>query len=178
MKLLVRRYRVVLAAALLFVLFLLVLPVYQTKAIEIIGFQAKIILLVIPPTFVLLGLLDVWVPREQMIRFMGPGSGLKGGTLAFFLGSFTAGPLYAAFPVAAILMKKGAGFTNILIFIGAWSTTKIPMFLFENAALGSRFAFSRLAIDIPGIVLIAMAIKTLVPETEIERLYAKAEKMN
>jgi hypothetical protein len=85
MKLLVHRYRVVLVAALLFVLFLLVLPVYQAKAIETIGFQAKIILLVIPPIFVLLGLLDVWVPREQMIRFIGPGSGLKGGTLAFSL---------------------------------------------------------------------------------------------
>ena len=175
MKLLVRRYRVVLVAALLFVFFLLFLPDYRAKAIATIGFQAEIILLVIPPIFVLLGLLDVWVPREQMIRFMGEGSGLKGGTLAFFLGSFAADPLYAAFPVAAILMKKGASFTNILIFIGAWSTTKIPMFLFENAALGSRFAFSRLAIDIPGIVLIALAIKALVSKTEIERLYAKAQ---
>lgn len=177
MKPLVHRYRVVLVAALLFVLFLLILPVYQAKAIATFGFQAKIILLVIPPIFVLLGLLDVWVPREQMIRFMGEGSGLKGGTLAFLLGSFAAGPLYAAFPVAAILMKKGAGFTNILIFIGAWSTTKIPMFLFENAALGSRFAFSRLAIDIIGIILIAMTIVALVSEDELQQIYTRAEKM-
>lgn len=178
MKLLVHRYRVVLVAALLFVLFLLVLPIYRAKAIATIGFQAEIILLVIPPIFVLLGLLDVWVPREQMIRFMGQGSGLKGGTLAFLLGSFAAGPLYAAFPVAGILLRKGASFTNILIFIGAWSTTKIPMFLFENAALGSRFAFSRLAIDILGIILIALTIKALLPEAEIEHLYRKAEKFD
>jgi uncharacterized membrane protein YraQ (UPF0718 family) len=178
MKPLVRRYRAVLAAAGLFVLFLLALPVYQAKAIEIIGFQAKIILLVIPPIFVLLGLLDVWVPREQMMRFMGPGSGLKGGTLAFLLGSFAAGPLYAAFPVAAILMKKGVSFINILIFIGAWSTTKVPMLLFECSALGTRFAMSRLAIDIVGITLIALAIKALLPEAERERLYRQAEKFD
>ena len=178
MKPWVRRYRAVLAAAGLFVLFLLVLPAYQTKAIETIGFQAKIILLVIPPVFVLLGLLDVWVPREQMMRFMGPGSGLKGVTLALLLGSFAAGPLYAAFPVAAILMKKGASFMNILIFIGAWSTTKVPMLLFECSALGTRFALSRLAIDIVGIIIIASAIKTLMPETEIEHLYRKAEKFD
>ena len=61
-------------------LFLLLLPLYRDKAVEIISFQAKTLLLVIPPIFVLLGLLDVWVPREQMMRFMGPGSGLKGGT--------------------------------------------------------------------------------------------------
>jgi uncharacterized membrane protein YraQ (UPF0718 family) len=112
-----------------------------------------------------------------MVRFMGPGSGVKGAILAFLLGSFAAGPLYGAFPVAAVLMKKGAGFSNILIFIGAWSTTKVPMLLFESSALGARFALSRLAIDIVGIILIAMAIKALVPENERERLYAQAEKM-
>jgi uncharacterized membrane protein YraQ (UPF0718 family) len=178
MKLLIRRYAAVLVTAVVFILFLLLLPVYQAKAVETITFQARTMLLVIPPIFVLLGLLDVWVPREQMMRFMGPGSGLKGVTIAFLLGSFAAGPLYAAFPVAAILMKKGASFMNILIFIGAWSTTKVPMLLFECSALGTRFALSRLAIDIVGIILIAIAIKTLLPEEEIKRLYTQAEQMN
>ncbi len=173
MKSMLSRYRVVLVSFVIFVLFLVVFPAYQSKAVETLGFQMKIILLVIPPIFVLLGLLDVWLPREHMMRIMGPGSGLKGGTIAFLLGSFAAGPLYAAFPVAAVLMRKGASFTNVLIFIGAWSTTKIPMFLFENAALGSRFALARLAIDIVGIVLIALAITALVSDAEIERLYSK-----
>jgi uncharacterized membrane protein YraQ (UPF0718 family) len=178
MKPVIRRYAAVLVTAVVFILFLFLLPVYQAKAIETITFQARTMLLVIPPIFVLLGLLDVWVPREQMMRFMGPGSGLKGGTLAFLLGSFAAGPLYGAFPVAAVLMKKGASFMNILIFIGAWSTTKIPMLLFECSALGTRFALSRLAIDIIGIIIIAAAIKTLLPESEIEHLYRKAEKFD
>jgi uncharacterized membrane protein YraQ (UPF0718 family) len=178
MKPVIRRYAAVLVAALLFLLFLLLLPVYQAKAVETITFQARTMLLVIPPIFVLLGLLDVWVPREQMMRFMGPGSGLKGGTLAFLLGSFAAGPLYGAFPVAAVLMKKGASFMNILIFIGAWSTTKVPMLLFECSALGTRFALSRLAIDIVGIILIALAIEALLPEAEVEGLYRRAEKFD
>ncbi|GAB1457143.1 hypothetical protein MASR2M48_24510 [Spirochaetota bacterium] len=63
---------------------------------------------------------------------------------------------------------------NILVFIGAWSTTKIPMILFEIAALGPRFALSRLAIDIVGIVIIAFAIKATLPKAEVERLYAVA----
>ena len=67
-------------------------------------------LLVIPPIFILLGLLDVWVPREKMMRFMGPSSGMKGGVLAFLLGSFAAGPLYGAFPVAAVLDEEGREF--------------------------------------------------------------------
>ena len=178
MKPLLRRYTAFLFTSAAVLLFLLVMPAYRDKAMATLTLQATTMLLVIPPIFILLGLLDVWVPREQMMRFMGPGSGLRGGLLAFLLGSFAAGPLYAAFPVAAILMKKGASFANILIFIGAWSTTKVPMLLFESSALGLRFALSRLAIDIVGIILIAMAIKAILPEDEITRLYARAEKIN
>ncbi len=108
---------------------------------------------------------------------MGEGLGAKGVMLAFLLGSFAAGPLYGAFPVAAVLMKKGASFTNILIFIGAWSTTKIPMLLFENSALGTRFTLARLAIEIVGIAVIAMAIKALLPKAEVEGIYRNAEKI-
>ncbi|RPH40096.1 MAG: permease [Desulfobulbaceae bacterium] len=175
MKILLRRYRFFLCATAACVLFLLLLPAYRNKAIEVIVFQTETMLLVIPPIFILLGLLDVWVPREQMMRFMGPGSGLKGTVFAFLLGSFAAGPLYAAFPVAAILMKKGASFNNIIVFIGAWSTTKIPMLLFESSALGLRFALSRLAIDIFGIIIISLLMKALLPTAEIERLYKQAE---
>jgi hypothetical protein len=32
------------------------------------AFQAKTVLLVIPPIFILLRLLDVWVPRKNMLR--------------------------------------------------------------------------------------------------------------
>jgi uncharacterized membrane protein YraQ (UPF0718 family) len=173
----IRRYGVVLVVAFLFAIFLVIFPLYQHKATGMLMFQAETMLLVIPPIFILLGLLDVWVPREQMMRFMGPGSGAKGVLLAFLFGSFAAGPLYGAFPVAAVLMKKGASFTNILIFIGAWSTTKIPMLLFESAALGTRFTLARLVIDIVGIALIAVAIKALISQKEIENLYARAAKV-
>lgn len=169
------RYLGVIIAGSAFLIFILALPTYREKSLSMMVYQAKTMLLVIPPIFVLLGLLDVWVPREKMIKFIGKGSGLKGSVLAFLLGSFAAGPLYGAFPVAAVLMKKGASFFNILIFIGAWSTTKIPMLLFEMSALGNRFALSRLAIDIVGIVLIAWAMASSLGKVEIEKIYTNAE---
>lgn len=175
MRAFLKRYAAAVGAALVFVAFLLALPSYRAKAVALMASQTRSMLLVIPPIFLLLGLLDAWVPRERMMRLMGPDSGPKGGVLAFLLGSFAAGPLYGAFPVAAVLMKKGAGFANILIFIGAWSTTKIPMLLFEISALGPRFALSRLAIDIPGIILIAFVIGKATPAGELARLYAQAE---
>lgn len=145
------------------------------KAIHIAGYSIKEMMLVIPPVFILLGLLDVWVPRETMIKYMGKDSGFKGIILAMILGSAAAGPLYGAFPVAAVFMRKGVKFSNVLIFIGAWSTTKIPMFLFEMSALGLPFAVTRLLVDIPGIILIAYTLSLLISEREIEKIYKKAE---
>lgn len=169
-----KRYTVAILAVACFVGFLAAFPSLAPKAEHSLIDQARTMLLLIPPIFLLLGLLDVWVPRETLMKYMGPKSGVKGPLIAFALGSAAAGPLYGAFPVAAVLMKKGASFFNVLLFIGAWSTTKIPMFLFETQALGARFALARLVIDIPGILLIAFALKAIVSPHDVARLYEAA----
>lgn len=174
MKKILRRYRIFLIVFLGMILLTLFNRPLGTKAFSITGSSILEMLFVIPPIFVLLGLLDIWVPRETMIKYMGEGSGLKGVILSILIGSAAAGPLYGAFPVAAVFMKKGVKFMNILIFIGAWSTTKIPMFLFEMSALGTRFAVSRLLIDIPGIIIIAFIISKVVSRQEVDILYSNA----
>lgn len=178
MKAILKRYRVFIITAAALGVFTLFDRSIGLKAISISALQFWQMLLVIPPVFILLGLLDVWVPRETMIKYMGEGSGLKGILLAIFIGSAAAGPLYGAFPVAAVFMKKGVKFSNILIFIGAWSTTKIPMFLFEMAALGTKFAITRLIIDIPGIIIIALILSKLVSKKEVQQLYENAENVD
>lgn len=137
----------------------------------------KQMLLVLPPIFVLLGLLDVWVPRETMVKFMGEGSGLKGAALAVLLGSAAAGPLYAAFPVAGVFMKKGASFTNILLFLGAWSTTKVPMVLFELAAMGPVFTLTRLGLSLVGLSIIALSVNKLTGRDRIDAIYENARSL-
>lgn len=145
------------------------------KAMNVTLYSFKEMMMVIPPIFLLLGLLDVWVPKETMVKYMGEKSGFKGILLSIFIGSAAAGPLYGAFPVAAVFMKKGVSFKNILIFIGAWSTTKIPMFLFELTSLGAPFAVTRLLIDIPGIIIIAYVLSMIIPSSEVKKIYEKAE---
>ncbi len=167
MKKLLKRYMIAIIITAAFFAFAFLFPAYREKSFSSIVYQLKTMLLVMPPIFILLGLIDVWVPREKMIKYMGQGSGLKGWILSFLLGSFAAGPLYAAFPLAAVLMKKGASFLNILILIGAWSTTKIPMLIFEATSLGARFAMSRFAIDIVGIILIAGVIQATLTKNEL-----------
>jgi len=178
MKKIVKRYRVFLIVFALLMILTIFNNALGLKALSITGNAVKEMLLVIPPIFILLGLLDIWVPREIMVKYMGEGSGLKGILLSIFIGSAAAGPLYGAFPVAAVFMKKGVKFMNILVFIGAWSTTKIPMFLFEIAALGSKFAVARLLIDIPGIIIIALILSKMVSKKEVAELYENAKTMN
>ena len=146
------------------------------KAATITLSSFKEMIMVIPPIFILLGLLDIWVSKEIMVKYMGEGSGIKGVLIAILIGSAAAGPLYGAFPVAAVFMKKNVSFKNVFIFMGAWSTTKIPMFLFEVSSLGLKFALTRLIVDLFGIIIIAHVLSNLVSKEELKKLYINVEK--
>lgn len=135
-------------------------------------------LTVIPPVFILMGLMDVWIPKEAMMKYMGKGTGIKGGAIAFLLGAFSLGPLYAAFPVAAMFIKKGVSLSNVFLFLGAWSTTKIPMLLFETSQLGNRFAVIRFVLNLSGIVILADIIDKTTGGEERESLYDRICKMS
>lgn len=167
MKAFVKRYRVFLLLLLANVAIGLLLPDIGLNSAKLTWRNFIEMISVIPPIFILLGLLDVWVDRAVMMKYTGKGSGLKGALIAFILGSAAAGPLYAAFPVAGVMLKKGSSMLNVFIFIGAWSTTKIPMLTFEAANLGFPFTLLRLALSITGIILIALTMeKTLNKEQQ------------
>ncbi|ERJ11480.1 permease [Haloplasma contractile] len=173
-KKMIKRYRFFLLTLVVAAIIYFIDQTLGQKVVDTVSFSFKEMLMVIPPIFVLLGLLDVWVPRETMMKYMGEKSGIKGIIIAFTLGSAAAGPLYGAFPIAAVFMKKGVKFTNILIFIGAWSTTKIPLILFEISALGPKFALTRWLIDLPGIIIIAYALARFLKKEDINQLYERA----
>jgi len=172
---LIKRYKFFIVTLLMLIGLYFINSAIALKAVNVTFYQFKTMALVIPPIFVLLGLLDMWVPRETMVKYMGEKSGLKGIVLAILIGSAAAGPLYGAFPIAAVFMKKGAKFTNVLIFIGAWSTTKIPMFLFEISALGTKFAVTRLFVNIPGIIIMAYILSAMISKDAIKKIYSDAE---
>lgn len=176
LRMFLQRYYLFVALAMLNILLILFLPDLGYRAASITGKNTLEMLGVIPPIFIILGLLDVWVKRETMVAYMGKGSGLKGVFLAFMMGSFAAGPLYAAFPVAAMLMVKGASFSNVLIMVGAWSTTKIPLLLFEVSALGAKFTLLRLALNLLGIAVIAFVTSHFLSPEEEKAIYENAEK--
>lgn len=129
------------------------------KAFTNTGDQLFKMLLIVPPIFILIGLFDVWVPRETIIKLMGENSGVRGMALAFLLGAFSAGPTIAAFPLAMIMIKKGAKYSNVLFFIMVWSSLKIPIFFFQISMVGLK-----LALIINGTMLIVFIVGAILSE--------------
>ena len=116
----------------------------------------KEMILALPVMFILVGLFDVWVSKEKVQKHIGDASGVKGIMLIMLLAFLQAGPLYAAFPVAYILWKKGTSARNIFIYLSAASIAKIPMLAFEIGFLGLKFSLLRLVLSIPIFILIGI----------------------
>ncbi|WP_373481839.1 permease [Acetobacterium sp.] len=134
----------------------------QSLGIEAMGISLlnfKEMLLLVPPIFVLMGLMEVWVPKETLTKYMGEGSGIKGLLIAFVLGTAAAGPLYVAFPIGVMLLKKGARLSNVIFFLGVWSTTKLPVLLFEVASIGLEFTLIHVGISLPLYLISAILIE-------------------
>ncbi len=90
--------------------------------------------------------------------------------LVIILGMFQAGPLYGAFPVAAILYKKGASIRNIFIYLGAFSTLKIPMLGIEIGYLGVKFTLARTLVSLPLIIGIGYVMEWYLKDKDF-RIY-------
>lgn len=132
---------------------------------------------VLPPIFILIGLLDVWIPKEVMIQYMGEKSGFKGLFFAFLLGSMAAGPLYVAFPVAAILLKKGARVGYVIFFLSTWTVGKIPLLLFEISSLGPVFTALHFGSMIVMFLIGSVVIEKLLSHEDKKALVAIASEL-
>jgi uncharacterized membrane protein YraQ (UPF0718 family) len=147
------------------------------KSLTTAATNMKEMLLLIPPIFVIMGLLDVWIPREVLTKHMGEGSGGRGLLIAFILGTAAAGPLYVAFPIGVLLLKKGAKLSNVIFFLGVWSSTKLPVLLFEVASIGLNFTLIHVGISLPLYLLIAYLIEKTESKETMQLLIKKAETM-
>ena len=134
----------------------------------------KEMLLLVPPIFIIMGLLDVWVPTEMLIKYMGHDAGISGLLIAFVLGTAAAGPLYVAFPIGQMLLRKGARPAYVIFFLGIWSSTKLPILLFEIASLGLKFTLIHIAISVPAYLMIAYIIDKSISSEDLQQLVNKA----
>ena len=125
--------------------------------------------IVFPAILILMGLFNVWVSKEFVMNHLGDSSGLKGIFVSFILGALPTGPIFVAFPMAQTLRKKGASYTNIVIFLSAWACIKIPQELVEMQFLGVKFMLVRLGLTIIFITLMGMLVNKLIGFTPIKQ---------
>ncbi len=135
----IKDYKYLLVAITTIIVLLIVNPPQGESAIRFTLSNLKSVSMVLPPIFIIIGLMDVWIPKETMVKFMGEKSGVLGASIAIFIGAIGAGPLYVAFPVAALLIKKGARLAYVFLLLGAWTSVKLPIFMFEWASFGAKF---------------------------------------
>jgi uncharacterized membrane protein YraQ (UPF0718 family) len=117
------------------------------------------------PVAVLMGFFEVLVPKQLIGKYLGRESGWKGVLLALLFGTAPTGPLYVAFPIAAMLLKKGASPLNVIILLDAWAAIKIPQLLIEARFLGPSFMLVRLALTVPSAILMGWLIQKGIERT-------------
>ncbi|HOD53185.1 MAG TPA: permease, partial [Candidatus Cloacimonadota bacterium] len=75
MKNFLNKYALLCVMLILLLILFMVEKKMAIRVIKLSSLSVKEMLMVIPPIFLMLGLLDTWVSKEKMARFMGKGSG-------------------------------------------------------------------------------------------------------
>ncbi len=141
-----------------------------SKAIQSLNnslYYIKEMLLIMPVILILTSLIEGWVPKKSIENALGEGSGFKGFIFSFLLGSFSAGPIYAAFPVCKMLLKKGASVASIVIILSTWAVIKIPMLANESKFLGPKFMAIRWVLTTISIFIMAYITSRLLKKEDI-----------
>ncbi len=162
----VRSWLFLLAAVGTFVLLVLLFPERGSAAGKVTWDYFLEMLQILPAVLVLMGLFSVWVSQDMVVRLLGKGSGIRGLGLAFLLGTLPTGPLYVAFPMADMLVKKGASLKNVVAFLSAWACIKIPQEIVELKFLGAEFMGLRLGLTVVFVALMGWVIEKLMVRTE------------
>ena len=100
--------------------------------------------LVIAVSFFAAGLASQLVPAEWVQQHLGADSGMRGLALAMGAGMVTPAGPFVSMPIAAGLIRTGAGAGPVVAFLAAWSLLALHRLLaWEVPILGWRFALLR-----------------------------------
>lgn len=123
--------------------------------------------------FLIAGLTQVLVSRDLIRRWLGAQTGWRGILLACAAGALIPGGPYVYYPIAASLLKSGAGLGVLAAFITAknlWSITRLPL---EFALLGPHLTLTRFVLTLIMPPLIGLLFEHLFGQfTDLVRRHA------
>ena len=111
---------------------------------------------------IMIGLALAILSPETITKLLGTSSGIWGALAASVIGSITLIPGFIAFPLAAALLKNGAGYMQIAAFVSTLMMVGIVTMPLEMKTFGKRatiirnvsaFVFSLIAAFVIGVVL-------------------------
>jgi len=94
--------------------------------------------------FITAGMVQVLIPREVIGKWVGDESGLRGILIGTLAGAFTPGGPYVSLPIAAGLLKAGAGIGTMVAFVAAWSLIAVARLPLQVGIMGWRFTWIHL----------------------------------
>ncbi len=157
----IKKFKAPVLIGLIYIVLVFWLPDIAENSLLVAIDYAKEMVFIMPPVFILMGLLEVWIPKDKIQKWLGTSSGIRGIILSFLMGTLPTGPLYVAFPMTASLLKKGASISNMVIFLGSWAALKIPQLLVEIKFLGGAFTTLRFGLTLTIIIIIGIIMEIL-----------------
>ncbi|WP_291569354.1 permease [Clostridium sp. UBA4548] len=164
---LVKNNKLLALVAIIYLGLFITAPDYATKAMGNSMYYVKEMVSIMPVIFILTAVIEALIPKELIIKSFGDNSGLKGGVFSLLLGSISAGPIYAAFPICKMLLSKGASVGNIFIILSSWAVIKLPMLANEAKFLGAKFMGIRWILTVISIFIMAYITSKIVKKQEI-----------
>ncbi|HHV10930.1 MAG TPA: permease [Clostridiales bacterium] len=153
--------------ALAYMVMFITSPAMGIESVKSSGYYIKEMLMIMPVIFILTALLDIWIPKERIMQYLGKDSKVKGIFLSLVVGSISAGPVYAAFPMCVMLHKKGASIRNIVIILSSWAVIKIPMLINEAKFLGPKFMCIRWVLTIIAIIIFSWMADKIIKDNDL-----------
>jgi uncharacterized membrane protein YraQ (UPF0718 family) len=95
--------------------------------------------------FIVAGMIQVLVPTEIISKWVGAESGFRGILIGTVMGGFAPGGPYVNLPIAAGLLRAGAGIGTMVAFLTGWSLWAFSRLPMEIGLLGWKFTLIRLA---------------------------------
>lgn len=95
--------------------------------------------------FIVAGMVQALIPREFISKWVGTQSGIKGIIIGTIAGGLSPGGPYVSLPIAAGLMKSGAGVGTLVAYLTGWSLWAFARLPMEVGIMGWKFTLIRLA---------------------------------
>ena len=94
--------------------------------------------------FIVAGMIQVLLPQELISKWIGAKSGIRGIFIGTVAGALVPGGPYVSLPIAAGLLRSGAGVGTMVAFLTGWSLWAVSRLPMEVGILGWKFALIRL----------------------------------